>query len=111
MIGIYVGSGYTVCRLIIAFSYNKCYAVFFSSRFAKSHNKRVEYVTIYLFHFFLLSTSLFSVSNTFNTNQNILLLLTVVSIISVIVLFGILLLVKFIKTSKALSFLLLGKKK
>lgn len=59
----------------------------------------------------LYSFDALSVSNTFNTNQNILLLLIVVSIISVIVLFGTFLLIKFIETSKVLSFLLLGKKK
>lgn len=45
----------------------------------------------------------------FNPNHNILLSLTVVGIISAIVLFGTLLLTKFIETSKVLSILLLGK--
>lgn len=116
MIGVYVGSGYTVCRLIIAFSYINVMLYFFHNRFVYGRNKWVEYVPtrtidVYLFHFFLLPTYIFAISNTFNPNQNILLSLTMVSIISAIVLFGTLLLTKFIEVSKVLSFLLLGKKK
>lgn len=51
------------------------------------------------------------IPSSFDPNHNILLSLTLVGIISAIVLFGTLLLTKFIETSKMLSFLLLGKMK
>ena len=113
MAGVYMGTGYTACRLVIAFSYINIMLYFFQYWFANRHNRWVEYVAtrtidIYLFHFFLLPTYFFVIPSSFNPNHNILLSLTVVGIISVIVLFGTLLLTKFIETSKMLSFLLLG---
>lgn len=114
MVGLYMGPGYTVWRLVIAFSYINIMLYFFKFWFANRHNRWVEYVAtrtidIYLFHFFLLPTYFFMIPSSFNPNHNILLSLTVVGIISAIVLFGTLLLTKFIETSKMLSFLLLGK--
>lgn len=116
MAGVYMGTGYTVCRLVIAFSYINIMLYFFQYWFANRHNRWVEYVAtrtidIYLFHFFLLPTYFWVIPSSFNPNHNILLSLTVVGIISTIVLFGTLLLTKFIETSKMLSFFLLGKKK
>ena len=114
MAGVYMGIGYTVCRLVIAFSYINIMLYFFQYWFANRYNRWVEYVAtrtidIYLFHFFLLPTYFFVIPSSFNPNHNILLSLTVVGIISAIVLFGTLLLTKFIETSKVLSILLLGK--
>lgn len=114
--GVYMGIGYTVCRLVIAFSYINIMLYFFQYWFANRHNRWVEYVAtrtidIYLFHFFLLPTYFFMIPSSFDPNHNILLSLTLVGIISAIVLFGTLLLTKFIETSKMLSFLLLGKMK
>lgn len=115
VIGVYVGPGYTACRLIIAFSYINAMLYFFHFWFAHRRSRWIEYVAtrtidIYLFHFFLLPTYFYVIPDKFNPNQNILLSLTVVSIISAIVLFGTLLMTKFIETSKLLSYLLLGKK-
>jgi len=68
-------------------------------------------IDIYLFHFFLLPTYFLAIPDSFNPNQNILLSLTVLGLLSIIVLIGTLSLTKFVETSKLLSLLLLGKEK